>query len=352
MNSTNIFVKRQQQLQKSFASWGIDAFVCDHPTDIFYLTGMHLSLGRLLVAPHLVVLFVDGRYEESAKKKATALVKKLNDEAFLKVLSSKKLKDVRCIGFDTQTSFAKVELLKKLIKKQCKMKGLFAPILELRSIKDASELKRIKKSAKLLWEGFLHAKKKLKVGVEERQIALEFEFYCKERGAEDLSFTPIIAFGANSALPHHLTGRRTLKKGDIVLMDLGVKVDGYASDMTRTFFFGEGSTTLQKLYKVVEDSKEAALELCRPGVPLTEIDQAARKVMAKAQLEKHFLHSLGHGIGLDVHESPSFRDKKAVLKPGMVITIEPGLYLPGSGGVRLEDMVVITKTCHQNLFSN
>ena len=271
------------------------------PTDIFYLTGMQLSLGRLLICSHSAILFVDGRYYEEAKKTACCKVKKMEEKEVLGLLSSQSWKELRVLGFDTSTSYLRVEKFKK-------------------------QLQTLKKQ------------RHLKIG------------YCRNLGAEGMSFTPIVAFGSGSALPHYHTSTRKLKKGDIVLMDLGVRLNGYASDMTRTFFFGEGTKQLQELYQVVEASKEAALNLCRPGVPLSEIDEAARKVMREARLEKHFLHSLGHGIGLDVHESPNFRTDETVLVPGMVITIEPGLYLPGKGGVRLEDMVVITKQGHRNLF--
>ncbi|WP_420421560.1 M24 family metallopeptidase [Simkania sp.] len=359
MKSKTIFVRRQKTLKTQLSQWGVDCYLCDNPTDIFYLTGMQLSLGRLLINSRSVTLFVDGRYYETAKTKACCNVKKMAEKEVLNLLSSSAWKDVRVVGFDTSTSYIRVEKFKKQLqtlrktrrlKTPYRMKGLVRPIQHLRAIKDASELSLIEKSAQLLWKGFLHAKKQLKVGVEEREIALEFEFYCRKLGAEGMSFTPIVAFGAGSALPHYPTGKRKLKKGDIVLMDLGVRLNGYASDMTRTFFFGEGKKELTQLFHVVKEAKQAALDLCRPGVPLSKLDEAARKVMRKARLEKHFLHSLGHGIGLDVHESPNFRTDDTELTAGMVITIEPGLYLPGKGGVRLEDMVVITKTGHRNLF--
>jgi len=360
MRSKSIFVERQKKLKEKLGQWGVDCYLCDHPTDIFYLTGIQLSLGRLLIQPRAIVLFVDSRYYEAAKKQACCSVRKMGEKQLIEVLTSSNWKEIRSIGFDTSTSYVRVDKLKKLLQALRKkrrltspyrIKGLLRPIQKLRAIKDTSELLLIKKSAELLWKGFLHAKRQLKVGIEERQVALEFEFYCRKHGAEELSFTPIIAFGPGSALPHYHTAKRRLKKGDIVLMDLGVRLNGYASDMTRTFFFGgDGTATLKKLHEFVSNAKKAALEICHPGTSLAELDEAARKVMRKARLEKHFLHSLGHGIGLDVHESPNFRTDDEVLKPGMVITIEPGLYLPGKGGVRLEDMIIITKTGHQNLF--
>lgn len=342
MTSKSIFTKRQKAARAKLSLWKVDGFLCENVVDIFYLTGMQLSLGRLLVLPKSTILFVDGRYLSDARKKAHCTVRQLSDEAL-----SRAVKGAKVLGFDTQTSYARVKALKTL---KTRLKGLQRPIKALRAVKDVSELRLIRESAQLLWKGFLHAKKCLKVGIEEQEVALEFEFYCRKKGAEGVSFDPIIAFGTHTALPHYHTGSRRLKKGDIVLMDLGVKLKGYASDMTRTFFFGEGKRELKTLMRVVEQSKKAALELCAPGVALCELDAAARQVMKQAGFEKHFLHSLGHGIGLDVHELPNFRDEQGVLEPGMVITIEPGLYLAGKGGVRLEDMVIVTKSGYENLF--
>ena len=320
---------------------------------------MHLSFGRLLVQKNSLALFVDGRYEEAAKKTAACPVKNMQNEALELLLASSRSKHIRTIGFDFDSPYSSVQMFKKQLrtmqKKQGRtspfyFKGLVRPIQKMREIKDMYELKRIEKSAALLWKGFLFAKQKLRVGIKERQVALEFEFYCRQHGADRVSFPPIVAFGPHSALPHYRTGERRLKQGDIVLMDLGICLNDYASDMTRTFFFGNGSNTLCHLHQVVAEAKKAALALCRPKVTLHQLDQAARSVMRNSHLEKHFLHRLGHGVGLDVHELPDFRLDKSRLEEGMVITIEPGLYLPGKGGVRLEDMVVITKTGHENLF--
>ena len=344
-------------MQEQLKFWQVDAYVCEDPTNIFYLAGIHLSSGLLLIDRKNVTLFVDGRYTEAAQKTAACTAQKREDAS---LFAPCYWKGIETVGFDVNASYLSVATLKKRLKAaqkrsegfpSIKLKPLDRPILRLREIKDRYELERIKRSAELLWKGFLHAKKKLRVGIKEKEIAWEFELYCRKQGAESLSFPPIVAFGSGSALPHYQTGGKKLSQGDIVLMDLGVCLDDYASDMTRTLFFkGGGSKQLQTLYQVVEEAKEAALALCRPGTPLHKLDQAARKVMLKAGLEELFIHRLGHGVGLDVHEFPDLSLKKATLKEGMVITIEPGLYLPGKGGVRLEDMVIITKTGHQNLF--
>ena len=154
-------------------------------------------------------------------------------------------------------------------------------------------------------------------------------------------------------MPHYKTGDAVLKDGDIVLIDIGVSLNHYHSDMTRVVFFGKPSSELKKLYAVVQESQEAALKICKPGTAVAALDQAARSVMKRENVEKYFVHSLGHGIGIETHEFPRIKDGgedgKVLLKEGMVITIEPGLYLPGIGGVRYEDMVLITKDGYEKI---
>ncbi|MCB1115398.1 MAG: aminopeptidase P family protein [Chlamydiia bacterium] len=326
----------------------VDGFVLENPTDLFYFTGLQFSRGRLLITKTKTVLFVDGRYKEAAEKGSPFSVKPLEKKALEETLVAGSGK---VFGFDHGLSVGAYKELKGVFAKKKKtLKGCDHPTLNVRAIKEKHELEKIKKSAALLWKGFLYVKKQLKVGISEIELARKFEFYVKNYGAEALSFEPIVAFGSNSALPHHHSSARKLKKGELVLIDIGVVVEGYASDMTRTLFFGKISKRLEALYKTVVASQEAALKQCKAGVHVAELDRVARKAMGKDV--KHFLHSLGHGIGLDVHEYPSIssKEKKATLESGMVVTIEPGLYLSGVGGIRHEDMVIITKTGHINLF--
>ncbi|MBF5060115.1 M24 family metallopeptidase [Candidatus Neptunochlamydia vexilliferae] len=342
-SSAPCFKKRLQRFRKEFSSMGIEGFIIENPTDITYFTGLKLSRGRLLILEKKATLFVDGRYTEVAKKGSPYPVKELSSQAL-----KEELKGATHFGFDTSLSVAAHRELKSSFTKK-KLKGFDFPTQKVRAVKDKKELLLLKKSATLLQKGFLHIRKKLKEGVRECDIAREFEFYVKKEGAEALSFEPIVAFGPNSALPHHLSSTRKLKKGDLVLIDIGVVLNGYASDMTRSFFFGQGKKRLKEIHKTVLAAHKAALKECKAGTKVAKLDQAARNVMGKD--EKLFVHALGHGIGLDVHEYPRVSDKvrDVKLEEGMVITIEPGLYIPGLGGVRHEDMVVITKTGHRRL---
>jgi len=339
--------KRINRFRTLFKTWKVDGFVVEQPTDLLYFTGLKLSRGRLLIGPTTAALFVDGRYFESAEKQSPIPVKKLEEETFCRQL--KEWKHAKVYGFDTGLTVAAHKGLKKQFLRQSKtFRGFELPTQKVRAIKESGELAKLKKSAALLHKGFLFIKKQLKTGIEEEKVARGFELYVKKIGAEALSFEPIIAFGENSALPHYHPGKRKLKKGDVVLIDIGVVVEGYASDMTRIVFWGEVPKRIQEIYKVVREAQRVAIEACRAGTRISDLEKMAREVMGKE--EKYFVHALGHGIGLDVHEyprvAPSSKDR---LEEGMVITIEPGIYLPKVGGIRYEDMVLITKKGHRKI---
>ena len=339
----NVYLKRVKALQnvmKGQALW------IENPVDIFYLTGVELSSGIVLVTKSKAMLFVDGRYTVAAKKAASISV--ADREA---VLIKKHLPKTVCFD-QTTISYGRYLDLKKSY--GGKWVATQAPVSTLRMIKDAAEIKAMRKSAKLLWDGFQHLAKKLKKGMTEWEALLLLERFIKEKGASGFSFDPIIAFGPNTAMPHYHTGHAKLKASDIVLVDAGVIVDGYCSDMTRSFFFGKPNPKLEKILHTTIAAQRAALKHCMPGSKLKDLDLAARQVMKGAGLEKHFVHSLGHGIGLEVHEGPRLSskgvDKNVKLDEGMVVTIEPGLYIPGLGGARWEDTIVITSKSYQNFY--
>ncbi len=331
-----------------FKAHKVDVLIIEKPIDLFYLTGLNLSLGTLLISKKGGQLFVDERYLAFAKKNGPCPCEKTTKEAL-----SKKLNSYSKIGFDAaETLYARFEELSKLtIKELIPLKKLTDAT---RAIKTPTEIKALKKSAALLWKGFQFLKKNLKVGITEKAAATLFEVFCLEKGAEGMAFEPIVAFGKNTAFPHYRPGSTRLKKGDSVLLDLGVVVDHYNSDMTRTFFFGKPDPRLVVFHAVVKEAHDAALLYCRPGVKVGELDRAARRVIEKAGLDAHLAHSLGHGVGLEIHEFPRLKiqgeDSNVTLKEGMVITIEPGLYWPGVGGCRLEDTIVITREGYDNFY--
>ena len=326
------------------------AYLITEPVDIFYLTGMNVSAGTLIVSHAASALLVDGRYFEACKKDCPIPVF-LAKEGLIYQL----LKDAEALIIDQDnTSYA--AFLKWT--ESAKNAGLeIIPkenlVKQLRIIKDSSEIHLLKKTSDLGLEGYDYVCSLLKAGITEREVAAELEYFWRKKGSMGVAFDPIIAFGANSAMPHYRAGDAVLKDGDIVLIDIGVTKDHYQSDMTRVVFFGTPKTKLLEIRDVVEASLKAALSLLRPGTFLKDLDVAARTVLAKAGYEEFFTHSLGHGIGLDVHEYPLLKASapygNVQLEAGMAITIEPGIYLPGIGGVRLEDTVIITNTGYQNL---
>lgn len=350
MRLKSIFNLRMQQLQNKLSVAGVDAFLIERPLDLFYFTGLKLSSGKLFVEPKECTLLIDGRYLQIAQEKSPypAVLDRSNQ---LHQLCQDH--GIKRIGFDGScTSYDHFLHLEKL--KEVTFVPASAFYKNIRAIKDESEILKMKKSAALLWEGFEFISSLLKVGITEKAVAKAFEIFCLQKEADGLSFEPIIAFGANGAMPHYRSQDVLLKEGDAVLIDIGVVLDSYHSDMTRVVFFKKEDPYLSRLYAIAQRAQRAALELCRPGATFKELDIAARKVMREENVEELFVHSLGHGIGLETHEFPKIRfdgeDKDVILETGMVFTVEPGLYVPGIGGVRYEDTIVITSNGYENFY--
>lgn len=356
------FLDRLSRLHEYFDQWKVEGLSLSNPIDIYYLTGLKLSQGHLFVHRKESLLCVDGRYVEMARKETSLKVLPYTKEGQWKFSTKMPWSQMRLLGFDGHTtSYDEYVKLKRQFREMRKKKGISTPlslksiqrpVQKLREVKEEGEIRCLRESARLLWKGFQWIKKQLKPGIRECDLAYQFESYCRKMGAESLSFPPIIAFGSNSAFPHYHTGKCRLKRNEMILCDIGVYVKGYASDMTRMLFYGEVSEEVKQLYKVVREAHRAVLEQCRPGVEIGSLDARAREVMRQAGMETLFLHGLGHGVGLEIHESPrlSREPNREKLQSGMVFTVEPGLYLPGKGGVRYEDMVVITEEDHQNFF--
>lgn len=354
------YSKRLKNVQNYILNKDIDLLILDDNISLIYLTGLDISYGKLFITKDKLKLFVDGRYLQRAEKNSFLDIELIGEKALLDFIVKNRLKK---IAFDSaKVSFHSFEKLKRFLNKikakyylDFKIIPLCDPLKEFRVIKDADEILLLKKAANLNWRGFEHVCLFLKQAVSEKEIAFEYEMFVKKNGADNLSFDPIVAFGENSAMPHHKTSTKRLKLNDVVLMDLGVEIQNYHSDMTRVIFFGKPDPKLEKMYCITKKAQIAALSICKPGVKLKDLDLAARQVMKEQNFEKQFLHSLGHGIGLDVHEFPKIKfdseDKDVILRPGMLITIEPGIYLPNIGGCRYEDTILITQDGYENLYS-
>lgn len=342
--------ERLEKLKALLKKSSVDAFLIENPVNLFYLTGLHFSAGSLLISETATLLLVDGRYIESAKKQTLYPCEQVKEETMKEWLKSH---HILKLGFEKEgTTYKRFLDLKEAV---CPIElgPVDSPVSELRTIKDEHEIEALKKAARLGDEGYSHLLTLLKEGVQESELATELEFFWKKKGAEGVAFDPIIAFNTNGSMPHYRAGKEKLVANSSVLIDCGVLLNNYHSDMTRVFFFGNPAPEIQTILQIVREAQEKALAICKPGTALKELDKAARGFITEKGYGDFFNHNLGHGVGLEIHEAPSIRSKgkeaDCELKEGMVITIEPGIYLPGIGGVRWEDTIVIRPNGYERI---
>lgn len=336
---------RIRKVCRTLAAHKLDALLVTRPTNIRYLTGFVSSNAYvLLTGSGTSLLLTDGRYIEAAQRQVdTDAVELLKRDPFESIRDGLKGHSVRRLGFEaTHLSHARaLTLIKALGARRCKPAS--GVVEAVRAVKEPAEIAAIRKSVRLNERGFRHILPLLRPGVREREIAIELEFFFMANGADGFAFDPIVAFGRHSAVPHHHTGQRTLRPTDVVLIDWGVNVRGYSSDLTRTLLPPTMPHQTRDVYNVVLEAQRAAVERIRPRTTLAAPDKAARAVIEAAGYGERFTHGLGHGIGLDVHEQPGLGARaKGRLRAGMVVTVEPGIYLPGRFGVRIEDDVLVT----------
>ena len=345
---------RLRALRRAMSSDKIEALLITHLPDVRYLCGFTGSNAALAVTSRKAVLFTDGRYTAQAQEETRAARVRITEPLQTVVGEACALlersipKKIRCYYDPAHTTVSALAAMRASLSTG-RRRGFFAPlkepiVSELRMVKDADELDRIAAAA-LLGNRLFHAiLPHLQPGVPEAEIAASLEFFARSMGAEGMSFETIVASGPRSAFPHgRATAHKTPRNG-FVTLDFGVILKGYCSDMTRTVCLGKASRSERSAYDAVLEAQQAAVAAVRPGVTSGEVDEAARSVLRKAGLDKYFTHSTGHGVGLEVHEPPRLgREQKQELKPGMVVTIEPGIYMPGRFGIRIEDMVVVTE---------
>jgi Xaa-Pro aminopeptidase len=332
----------------------VDAGWIVRPENRRYLSGFKArdsqldeSSGSLLIGKDDLVLLTDSRFTEEASREAEGFrVEQVGGDfskPFSKVVSRL---GCRHIGFEkdylTWGMHAKVSDELEKLNPAANLVPLDGEVETLRRVKDAEELEAMEASARMI-AGILGVIIDwIEPGMTERDVAWHLAELANEAGAEGLSFPSIIASGPNSSLPHAVPGDRRLREGEPVVMDVGVLLNGYCSDMTRTVFIGEPVDPFKLVYSVVRRAQLAALDVLRPGAVARDVDRVARKVIEDAGFGDYFGHGLGHGVGLAVHEAPRLNQHDStVLKEGMVVTVEPGIYLPGKGGVRLEETVVV-----------
>lgn len=324
---------------------GLDGLIVSLPANISYLLNFTSRDSYLLVSDKANTYFTDSRYtaEVKAPLKTKAVLKKTNGSVFKLISQACISLKLKRIGFEERhLAFAEYKKIKEYLKKQ-NLIPTHSIIEQLRQIKEAQEVEKIREAIGITDEALKYATEYIRPGIEEIELAAELERLIRKKGAAKSSFDIIAASGPNSCYPHHIPTKRKLKQNEPVLIDIGVEYQGYKSDLTRVYFLGRISVLAQKIYNIVLKAQEEALKSIKPGIAISKIDQAARQYITRAGYGKQFSHNLGHGVGLEVHEEPHISSKETgKLKPGMVFTIEPAIYLPGEFGVRLEDMVLVT----------
>jgi len=343
---------RQKRLREDLLARRLDALLISHLPNIRYLCGFSGSAAALLVASDGSTLFTDGRYTQQAKAEVKAagirIVRTgpLNSavEWLGRRRSSNRGKGIN-LGIEGQ--YLTVSARRALAKVQGKsIRIREAPDLveRARMVKDAGEIALIRSAVTLGAALFDRALQAIRPGVREVEVAAEMEYAARKGGADGMAFDTIVAAGPRSALPHGRASEAAIAPDGFVVCDFGVILHGYCSDRTRTVYVGAATGEARRVYEAVLSSQQAAIAAVRPGAEVRRVDGAARKTLQKHGLAQYFTHSTGHGVGLEIHESPRVaRGQQEILRPGMVITIEPGVYLPGQWGVRIEDMVVVTE---------
>ncbi len=327
---------------------GQDGLLVTHPADIRYLSGFTGSAGALVLHGKRSTLFTDGRYTAQAKAEAKGTKVVIVPKGVLGAASAAAAAaGLKHCGFDASlTTVAALEAMRKAVPAGVRRSFFQAsgPVVAgLREVKDDAEIEIMRRAALVGCRLFDHMLEFIHAGLTEMAIAAELEYAARLAGAEAMSFETIVASGERSSLPHgRATGSKLPKRG-FLTMDFGVVVDGYCSDMTRTVHLGKATQEEFDVYHAVLEAQEAAVAAISEGVMAGDVDEAARSVLRRAKLDKYFTHSTGHGVGLEIHEGPRVAaEQKQVLKRGMVITVEPGVYIPGKFGVRIEDMVLVT----------
>ncbi len=350
------YAQRQTRLAAELRRTHVPALLITHLPNVRYLCGFTGSAGVLLIvaaerAPRLT-FFTDGRYtSQAADEVKGAKVVIAKKPALLEACAAALRARVRRLGFESEhLSYSGYRLLSSMMSRGIRVTPVAGTVEKLRCIKDADEIEQIRAAVLLGSSLFPSALAAIRPGVPEAVVAGELELQARRAGAEGMSFETIVAAGPRSALPHGRASSQPIPGDGFIILDYGVILAGYCSDMTRTVHLGPVSKARRSMYQAVLDAQLASIQAVRPGVETGKVDQAGREVLKKAGYGDWFTHSTGHGVGIEVHEQPRLaKGQTQRLEPGMVVTIEPGIYLPEEGGIRIEDMVLVTESGHEVL---
>jgi Xaa-Pro aminopeptidase len=340
----NEFAQRRLLIGAGLENRELDAMLVSSPASVRYLTGFTGSNGVLLVLAGEAVFFTDPRYAIQSGHEVSCRTQVCKGPILPAVGAAVSGSRLRRLGFErAHMSYDAFDVLRTALPPTTSLEPVSGWLEAHRMLKSETEIDLIRRSVATNSKAFELAARRVRPGISERDLAAEIDHQMRRLGAEMPAFETIVAAGERSALPHAHPTAAVLKQRQLVLIDMGAFQDGYASDMTRMLFLGVPSAPVKRLYRAVLEAQLAAIDAVRPGVTTTRVDRAARNVLKTFKLDRAFVHSTGHGLGLEIHELPRIGKKdKTPLAAGMAITIEPGVYLEGIGGIRIEDTVVVT----------
>jgi Xaa-Pro aminopeptidase len=334
------------RLRFSFSALGADAFLVSHLPNIRYLCGFTGSAALLLVEHSRLTLFTDSRYTFQAHEEVSDARIKISKVGLIRSAGEalrKRRGRLRVAYSPAHFTVAQLSGIRRITGERARWVDDENAVEKLRAVKDPGELAVMREAAVLISEVVAGVLPGIRPGVTELEVAAELEYAMKQKGASGASFETIVASGPHSAWAHARPSANPLRKSQLVVLDQGAILHGYCSDMTRTVFLGRAPANVRRLYQAVLAAQEAAKAAIRPGVSGESVDAAARRVLKRERLVQYFTHSTGHGLGLEVHEMPRLgKGENTILEQGMVVTVEPGVYVEGLGGIRIEDDVVVT----------
>lgn len=335
---------RQERLRALLERRRWSFLLVSNPTNVFYLTGFRGSAGVAVIGLREGLLWVDPRYTLQAREEARGVEVLEERGGLLKAAVAwlKKKRAQRVAFEDTHLTCAEYPNLKQGLPGRGRLISAGTLIEDLRYVKDEVEVQCIREACRLTAKVFKEVLRQTRPGVRESDLAAEIEYRMRRKGAEGRAFETIVASGPRSAFPHARPSAKLLRKNELVIFDLGARLSGYVADMTRTVYLGSPPRRIRGLYDAVRRSQLRAIESLRPHALAGDVDAAARGELARRGLARYFTHSTGHGVGLDIHERPRLgRGERSSLKPGCVVTAEPGIYIEGLGGIRIEDTVLV-----------
>lgn len=348
-------MNKLQKLSNDFLDSNFDSAIIISPHNRRYFTDFNSSIGYLFVTKDISYLLVDFRYIESAKKNAKNCNIILIDNLEKTLSEIIKKHNIKTTFLESDSiSLTVANKLNKILEKNNVTaflnKNLDNYISKIRMIKTPDEINKIKIAQSIAETALNHIVNNIKPGITEKELALDLEIYMRKLGAEKIAFDLIVVSGKNSSLPHGVPSDRTLKNRDFVTFDIGAVYDGYHSDMTRTLAIKSVSPEQKSIYDIVLKAQTKSIEAIAPGVVCSKIDNIARNIIYDSGYKGYFGHSTGHSVGIEIHENPVFsKNCECVLEPGMVMTVEPGIYIPNKFGVRIEDMILVTESGFENL---